>query len=186
MARIGLTPERLVLAGADLADREGFETVTMAGLARRFGVRTASLYAHVDSTDDLRARIAVVALDELADRAAAALAGRSGRDALRAFADAYRDYAGEHPGRYAATRHRLPPHAVEAGRAHAELSYAVLRGYGHEGLDATHAVRLIGSVLHGFIDLELSGGFEHSEPSGGESWSRIIDGLDLLLRRWAT
>ncbi|MGH3828251.1 MAG: GMC oxidoreductase [Pseudonocardiaceae bacterium] len=38
-------------------------------------------------------RIALFALEELADRVAAALAGRAGKDSLAAFADAYRDYA---------------------------------------------------------------------------------------------
>lgn len=184
MARAGLTRERLVAAGAELADAEGFEAVTMSAVARRFGVRTASLYSHLASTADLKAEIAVLALDELAERARAALAGRAGRDALLAFAGAYRRYAGEHPGRYAATRYDLPPSALAAGRAHAELTFAILRGYGLEGTEATHAVRLIGSVIHGFTDLERSGGFSHSGPPSEESWERIVEALHDQLSRW--
>ncbi len=109
---------------------------------------------------------------------------RSGSDALLAFASAYRDYAHQHPGRYAATRHPLPPHLMAAGRAHAELTFAVLRGYGLSGDDAIHAARLIGSVLHGFADLELSGSFSHSDPPSEESWQRVIHALDATLTRW--
>src|SRR3712207_9412757 len=97
MARAGLTVDRLTRAGAELADEVGFEHVTVSALARRFDVKVASLYSHVRSSHDLRTRIALLALDELADVAAAALAGRSGKDALVAFADAYRGYAREHP-----------------------------------------------------------------------------------------
>jgi hypothetical protein len=112
------------------------------------------------------------------------LAGRAGSDALLAFANAYRDYARQHPGRHAATRHPLPPHLLGAGRAHAELTFAILRGYGLGGEDSTHAVRLIGSILHGFTDLELSGSFSHSLPPSAESWPRAIEALDATLSRW--
>jgi AcrR family transcriptional regulator len=184
VGRVGLTQDKLVAAAAELADAEGLVAVTMSALARRFDVKTASLYSHVESTADLKARVAVLALGELAERAGAALAGRAGSDALLAFASAYRDYARRHPGRYAATRHPLPPHLLEAGRAHAELTFAVLRGYGLTGEDSTHAVRLIGSVLHGFTDLELSGGFSHSDPPSEQSWPRAIEALDATLTRW--
>jgi AcrR family transcriptional regulator len=186
VGRVGLTRERLVAAAAELADARGFEAVTMSALARHFGVRAASLYSHVASTAELKAQIAVLALGELAERAGAALAGRAGAEALLAFASAYRDYAQQHPGRYAATRHPLPPHLLEAGRAHAELTVAVLRGYGLRGEEATHAVRLIGSVLHGFTDLELSGSFSHSDPPSAESWPRAIAALDTTLARWGS
>lgn len=186
MPRAGLTTERVVRAGADLADEIGFEAVTVAAVARLFDVRTASLYSHVAGTADLRERIARLALGELADRAAEALAGRSGTDALVAFADVYRDFARRHPGRYAATRLPLGPDspAVEAGRRHAALTRAVLRGYDLGETDQVHAVRLLGSVLHGFTSLELSGSFAHSEPASEESWRVAIEALDGVLRQW--
>src|SRR5689334_24809025 len=114
VVRAGLTTERVVRAGAELADEVGFEQVTVSELARRFDVKVASLYSHLRSSQDLKTRIALFALEELADRVAAALAGRAGRDALAAFADAYRDYAREHPGRYAAARLRLDPETAAA------------------------------------------------------------------------
>jgi len=184
--RVGLTSERVVRAGADLADEIGLDAVTLSALARGFDVKTASLYSHVSGSASLREGIAAVALGELADLAAAALAGRSGKDALAAFATTYRDYARAHPGRYAATRIPLPASspALEAGRRHAELTRSILRGYAIEDADAVHAVRLLGSVFHGFADLELSGGFDHSAPSADESWARILDVLDATLRQW--
>ena len=187
MARAGLSTGRVVRAGADLADEVGFDDVTVSALARRLGVRVASLYSHVGGSDDLRTRIALLALDELADLASAALAGRSGKEALVAFAGAYRDYARQHPGRYAAMQVRLSPEAEAAGPGgrHADLTRAILRGYGLEGDDETHAVRLIGSVVHGFASLELGGSFDHSAPPPDRTWPRILDGVDDMLRAWA-
>jgi AcrR family transcriptional regulator len=186
MVRAGLTPERLALAGAELADEVGFDQVTVSALARRFDVKVASLYSHVKNSHDLKTRIALVALEELADRGAAALAGRAGKDALTALANVYRDYAREHPGRYEAARFRLDPEAAaaSAGRRHSAMSRAVLRGYDLTEPDQTHAVRLLGSVFHGYVSLEAAGGFSHSAPDSQESWSRILDALDALLRNW--
>ncbi|MGW2520904.1 TetR/AcrR family transcriptional regulator [Streptomyces sp. NPDC001617] len=186
MARVGLTTERVVRAGAELADEVGFDQVTVSEVARRFDVKVASLYSHVKNSQDLRTRIALFALEELADRAADALAGRAGKDALVAFANAYRDYSREHPGRATAARSRLDPEtaAVSAGVRHAQMTRAILRGYDLTEPDQTHAVRLLGSVFHGYSSLELAGGFSHSSPDSEESWTRILDALDALLRNW--
>ncbi len=186
MARAGLTPELLTRAGAELADEVGFDQVTVSALARRFDVKVASLYSHLKSSHDLKTRIALLALEEMADRAADALAGRAGKDALTAFADTYRDYARAHPGRYAAARYRLAPEtaARSAGVRHAQMTRAILRGYDLAEPDQTHAVRLLGSVFHGYVDLELAGGFAHSAPDSQESWVRVLDALDAPLRNW--
>ncbi|MFD9593192.1 TetR/AcrR family transcriptional regulator [Kitasatospora sp. NPDC059973] len=185
MGRVGLTTERLTRAGAELADEVGFEQVTVSALARRFDVKVASLYSHVKSSQDLKTRIALLALEELADRGADALAGRAGKDALTALADVYRDYARQHPGRYAATRQPLTPEAAtSAGGRHAEMTRAILRGYDLTEPDQTHAVRLLGSVFHGYVSLELAEAFSHSAPDSQESWTRILDALDALLRNW--
>ncbi|MFJ4622589.1 TetR/AcrR family transcriptional regulator [Streptomyces sp. NPDC088812] len=186
MARAGLTPERLARAGAELADEVGFEQVTVSALARQFDVKVASLYAHVRNSHDLKTKIALLALEELADRGSAALAGRAGQDALAALANVYRDYAREHPGRYAAARFPLDPEAAAAGAGprHSRMTRAILRGYDLTEPDQTHAVRLLGSVFHGYVSLELAGGFSHSAPDSQESWDRILDALDALLRTW--
>ncbi len=98
----------------------------------------------------------------------------------------YRDYAREHPGRYAAAQLRLDPRtaAASAGVRHAQMTRALLRGYDLTEPDQTHAVRLLGSVFHGYVSLELGGGFSHSAPDTEETWARILDALDTLLRNW--
>ncbi|MFI8234720.1 TetR/AcrR family transcriptional regulator [Streptomyces sp. NPDC085900] len=186
MGRMGLTTERVVRAGVELADEVGFEHVTVSEVARRFDVKVASLYSHVKNSQDLKTRIALFALEELADRAADAVAGRAGKDALVAFADVYRDYGREHPGRATAARFPLDPAtaAASAGVRHARMTRAILRGYDLPEPEQTHAVRLLGSVFHGYSSLETAGGFSHSAPGSEESWARILDALDALLRNW--
>jgi AcrR family transcriptional regulator len=189
MARVGLTADRLAQVGAELADELGFEQLTVSALARRFDVQVASLYSHVRSSEDLKSRIATIALSELADLAAAAVAGRAGRDALVALANVYRDYARAHPGRYTAARFTSASASadlVAAGRRHSELTRAVLRGYHLSEPAQTDAMRLLGSVFHGYVTLELAGSFSHSSPPSAESWPRILDALDTLLTTWTS
>ncbi len=186
MARAGLNTDRLVQAGAALADEIGFEHLTGAALARHVGVRLASLYAHVDSFDDLKTRIALLALQELADATGVALAGRSGKDALVALGNVVRDYARAHPGRFAAARSPLDPQraAGGAGPRLAQMMRGVLRDYALPDAEQVHAVRLLGSVFMGYVTLELAGGFSHSAPDAELSWLRSLDVLDLMLRAW--
>jgi AcrR family transcriptional regulator len=186
MARAGLTADRVTAAAADLADEVGLDGVTVSEVARGFGVKTASLYSHVSGSHDLRLRIALLALHEMAELVTEAVAGRAGRDALGAYADVYRSYAREHPGRYAAAQLRLDAEtaARSDGARHAAVVRAILRGYDVEGDEQTHAVRLIGSTIHGYVTLELGGGFSHSAPDTDVTWARVLDALDALLRSW--
>jgi AcrR family transcriptional regulator len=186
-ARAGLTRESVVRAAADLADRIGFHRVTVSEVAREAGVRSPSLYSHVRGTDDLAAAVTELALTEIADRGGRALAGRSGRDALLALATMYRDYARRHPGRFeAANALRAPTGdglAAAAARVSAQTA-AVLRGYPVAEDEQVHAVRLIASVLRGFIQLEAGGAFGHRAPTSEASWQRALAVLDDALRHW--
>jgi AcrR family transcriptional regulator len=186
MARVGLTADRLVLAAADLADEVGFENVTLSALARRFGVKDASLYSHVRNLHELRTRVALLAGGEMIDRIASAVAGRAGKDALAAFADAYREYALERPGRYAATQIRIDQTLVAespAFRRTAEITYGMLRAYGLDEPDLTDAVRLLRSTFHGYCALESTDAFG-APRDVRTSWTRTIDALHVLLEHW--
>jgi AcrR family transcriptional regulator len=180
MARAGLDTDAVVAAAAQLADDDGLEAVTLARLAAILGVRSPSLYAHVDGLDDLRRRLATRGARELAAELQRAVAGRSGGDALSAMAEAYRAYARAHPGTYAALQR--PPSRRDAEGAGAaagavEVVLAVLRGYDLEGDEAIHAARIIRAALHGFVTLETGGGF--GIPLAlDDSYARLIDVLD--------
>jgi AcrR family transcriptional regulator len=162
MPRIGLDPARVVDVAAGIADAEGLDAVTLARVAGELGVRSPSLYNHVDGRADLLRAIAVLSVRELTAALREATVGRSGADALAAAAHAYRAYARAHPGRYAATL-AAPTRGDEEHRAAAteavDVMLAVLRGWDLEGDDAVHAVRAFRSALHGFVAIEAADGF---------------------------
>ena len=162
MPRVGLDSEAVVSAAEELADANGLEAVTLAALARQLGVRPPSLYAHIAGLADLRRRLAARGARRLAAAMQTAAAGRARGDALAGVADAYRSYARDHPGSYAALQRAPDPNDAEASAAGAEavdVVLAVLRGYGLESDEAIHATRIIRAALHGFVSLEAVGGF---------------------------
>ena len=185
MPRAGLATASVTAAGADLVDEVGFAGLSMGLLAERLGVKTPSLYKHVDGLSDLVHRIAVLAATELGDALHEAIAGRSGSDALQAAAQAVRAYVKHHPGRYAAGNSVAPagppdPLGPAINRMLGALS-AVLRGYGLDPRQEIHALRMMRSVLHGFTVLEVDGGFRFNTDVD-ESFDWMVDFLDSGLR----
>ena len=181
MPRAGLTPATVTDAGAALADEVGPAQLSMGLLAERLGVRTPSLYKHVKSVADLIHRIAVQAMNELADAIRDATQGRAGSDALTAAAQAVRTYVKTHPGRYAIGNNARPkgpddPLTPAANRVLASLS-AVLHGYRLDPNQEIHALRMLRSMMHGFASLEAADGFQ-MDTDIDESFKWMIDLVD--------
>ena len=106
MARkVGVDKEQVVDAALEVLDAAGRpEAVTLGAVAERVGIRTQSLYAHVDGAVGLRRELALRALGELAEVVTRAAVGRSGPAAVEAILQARLDYALVHPGRFAEMR----------------------------------------------------------------------------------
>jgi AcrR family transcriptional regulator len=186
MERPQLSRTMVIARAAELADATGFDSVTLAAVARSFAVQTPSLYAHVRDLAAVRDGITALALDELTDRIAEAIAGRSQYDALVGFAAAHRSYLEEHPGRWESLQRRAGADAVAAPAARriVRVTDAVLLGYGITGDDRVHATRVVGSALGGFLNLERIGSFDHSSPPAEQSWTELLDVLHLVLATW--
>ncbi|BEL03987.1 TetR-like C-terminal domain-containing protein [Actinoplanes sichuanensis] len=186
MARAHLSTAAVIAAAAELADRDGFDTLSLSALARGFGVQTASLYSHIRDRPALLELIHQLALAELADRIALAIGGRSGRDALAALADAHRDYARRYPGRWTALQRPATEGTVRSEPAArvADLTLAMLRGYALPEAELVHATRLLAATINGFLALEANGSIAHRAPAVDTSWQRALDVLDSAFRSW--
>jgi AcrR family transcriptional regulator len=162
MPRAGLTHDRVVAEAEAFADEVGLSQVTISALAARLGVRQPSLYKHIDGMDALQRSISIRALNELTDVLARAAVGRSRGDALTAMSHKYREWAKQHPGRYAACQHApIPGDAEDQAAANRLIGVCldVLAGYGLDADDAIDALRALRAALHGFVTLETLGGF---------------------------
>ena len=179
MARRGLDPDQVIDAAIAIADEDGLDAVTLARVAAALGVRSPSLYNHVDGRDGLVRGIATRATAELATALRRAATGRAGADAIAAVAQAQRDYALAHPGRYAATVAPPAPGDTaheEAAADAVDVITTVLAGSGLEGDDVIHAARALRSAVHGFAALEAGGGFG-LDVDRDVSFRRLVDAL---------
>ena len=174
--RIGLSTGAVVEAALAIADEHGLEAVTLAAVATRTRVATPSLYKHVASLAELRSLIGARVMLELTEYLTAGILGLSGDDAVAALMRSFRDYAREHPSRYAA----VPLDALQnpltrdAADKLLRVLFAVLRGYGLQDSAAIHAVRGARTVVHGFVSLEAGGGFGLPQDLD-ETFQQLID-----------
>ncbi|WGD36261.1 TetR-like C-terminal domain-containing protein [Lysinibacter sp. HNR] len=187
--RLGLDASAVTAAAAALADEIGFPQLGMNLVAERIGVKTPSLYKHVNGLADLTHRIAVLAAHELGDALRDAIQGLAGRDALAAAANALRLYIRAHPGRYAALNERGPtgpndPLSAAIDRLLNSFG-AILYGYRIDPADQIHALRLLRSFMYGFATIEVAGGFRLQADSD-DSFAWMIDFIDRGLRTSGT
>ncbi len=188
MPRAGLTETRVVEEGERIADGVGLMNLTLAALAEHLGVRQPSLYKHIAGIDGLRRGIALRAKRELADVLGRAAIGRSRGEAITAMARAYRTWAHEHPGRYAAVQRAPVAGDVDDEIASAnvvQVAFDVIAGYQLRGDDAVDAIRALRAGLHGFVALEEAGGFG-LPVDVDRSFDRLVAGLTTAFASWST
>lgn len=185
MPRAGLSADRVVAQAERIIDEQGVQALTLSRLAAELGVAPPSLYKHVGGLDDVAQQVALRAIGSLADALAASVMGLAGRDALVALAGAYRAFAHDHPGLYPMTQ-GVTGDTDALGPAQAqrtvEIVTAALAGYRLPADRIIDAVRMTRSALHGFVDIELHGGFAMAEPVD-ESFELLTESLDAALAR---
>lgn len=183
MPRAGLNAQRVVDRAVRIVDEQGLDALSLSRLAADFEVAPPSLYKHVGGRGDVVQQVSVRAVGQLADCMAASVMGRAGRDALEALAAAYRAFVHEHPGLYPLTQAPTvdsdPLWSREARRT-VEIVMAALADYRIPQRCRVDAVRMTRASLHGFVDLELRGGFGMDDPVD-RSFAVLVDSLDTAL-----
>lgn len=182
MPRAGLTAGRVVEAAGNVADDCGIANLTLTAVASRLGVRAPSLYKHIDGLAALHRLVSIRAQAELVGVLTEAIAGKAGTQAIIALAGAYRAWAVEHPGRYAAAVGPVGSgQSEDAGPGHAidGVALAALTGYRLEGDDAADAACALCAALHGFASLGSG-----LPAETGRSFDRLITALTQAFSAW--
>lgn len=177
MPRAGLNTTVIVEKAREIIDTEGLEHLTLARLASDFHVAPPSLYKHVKGSSDLLNLVATQATSDLAARINLAIRGLYGKQALVALCNSYRSFASTRPGCYQLTQQSRDYEPwKEAANELIAVVVAALHSYGINEQDISH-IRFARSVLHGFVSLELDGGFALPN-SIDESFELLIEQLD--------
>jgi AcrR family transcriptional regulator len=177
--RAGLSPQAVVDLALEVVDDggpSGWADLGLSAVAHRAGVAVPSLYKHVDGLPALRSAVAARCVEDLTAAMEAALAGVDPAVALRALADATRAYALAHPGRYRAVQ---GAEATTLGEQAAAPALLVAHAVEQLGLPADRwvdQVRAVRAAVHGFVELELDGGFGMPEDVDA-SFRYLVDAL---------
>ncbi|ACU36644.1 TetR/AcrR family transcriptional regulator [Actinosynnema mirum] len=157
------TPDRtsvaeIVRAGRDLLESRGAAGLIMQAVAERVGVRAPSLYKRVRNREELVVLITEATADDLGALLASAADDLAGADALAAMARAIRVFAHERPVGFALV---FSSGVAMAQPVLARVAAPVLRAsaalVGQER--ALDAARTFTAWAHGFLTMELGGGF---------------------------
>ena len=171
----------IVAAARALLEEEGLDGVVMTAVAERVGVRGPSLYKHVaDRAALIRAVGNAVTADLRATLDQSMASGDAAAD-LRAFAHGYRVFVLANPNGYGLLFAHLEPNLQPDMAAVADLGRpivaAVDRLVGDDGVGALEAARTFVAWAHGFVSLELAGGFR----MGGDLDAAYATGIDVIL-----
>ena len=159
-APVGVDRAQVVDAAvAVLEERGRLDQVALREVADRLGIRTQSLYAHVDGIAGLHRQLALRGLAALADDLTSAAIGKAGANAIEAIVRAYVRFAAQHPGLYEASL-RPPGDDAELRQAMEAVTRPlnlVFESYGLDRRAAVHWYRIVFASVHGFAVLRRDG-----------------------------
>jgi AcrR family transcriptional regulator len=177
MAQKGLNREVVIDAAVNVIERCGRNNFSMKLVADELGVKTASLYNHVENMDALLAGVCNYALRLQKDAEMQAIKDLNRGQAVYALAEAYRCFAKEHRELYwlvidvaASDNHVLD----EAAARITEPIVQLLADYDIEEDEKIHFRRFFRSIVHGYVSEMDAGFFSHYPADTDESFHFAI------------
>lgn len=182
-----LNRETILEASFALANQIGYENLSMKLIADQLEIRPPSLYNHIDDIAVVKIEIAGMALKKLANHLKGAVEEitektNDKKEVFRRLIFAYREFAKQNRGVYAAVLPSAEKHEVQI-EASREI-FSICRKTMHLGpiLDSSgvHKIRILRSALHGFVSLEFAEGFglpESVEETFSILTSQLIENL---------
>lgn len=157
--RTRLNRDRVVRAAVELADVDGFESLTMRKLGLALGVEAMSLYNHVAGKDDLLDGM----IDTVFGEIELPVVGSAWRPAMRARGVSAREVLSRH--RWASGRMESRTTPGPATLRHHDAAIGTLRAGGFPVPLAAHAISVLDSYSYGFALQEATLPFENAEQT---------------------
>ena len=173
MAHKGLNLDVVVKAAAELIEQQGRDAFSMRLLAEQLGIKTASLYNHVDNMEMLLAEVCRYGLRLQNEMEMQAMEGRHGEDAVRPLADTYRNFAKKHRELYwlimvmSAKDKRVRD---DAAVLFTDPLKKMLEDFHLKEEESIHYRRLFRAIVHGFVAQEEQGFFSHYPAAVDDSF----------------
>jgi AcrR family transcriptional regulator len=171
--------DAIVAAARAILESDGLPAVTMGRVADAVGVRAPSLYKRVANRDELIRAVSEGVLADLSRAIGRATETDDPRADLRTAANSYRDFVLRNPNGYRLLFADLPaaarpdPAAVAASGLPIVRAMAQLIGESK----ALEGARTMVAWAHGFVSMELAGGFR----LGGDVEVAYAFGIESML-----
>lgn len=160
-----------------MANETGIEKLSLKTLAARLGVKSPSLYNHVDGLDDLKRQVMLYGWKEMEDRMIQAVIGVTGYDAVRAMCHAFHKYATENQGVFSAMlwfNQFEDEQTLETASRMTSIFFKITDSLNISQENCCHLVRMFRGFLEGFALLENHHAFGNEQPIE-ESFHLAVD-----------
>lgn len=177
MVRRNLNRQKIIDAAATVLDRDGMEQLTLQKVSKALQVKPPSLFNHISGLPEIKSELTVLGVNQLMEYLTESVDPHSEENLWYQIACGYRKFAHRHPGLYDAITN-APDELSEKALEEINSPFLwVVKNLGIKDMkfeDQVHTVRIIRSMLHGFIDLEKSGGFKQKvDPD--VSFKKMVD-----------
>ena len=137
-----------------MVEETGFDKISMHSLAARLGIKTASLYNHIENVDQISLEIAKIAICSLHDQMDNAVqdADDTGTVLMR-IAIAYRLFAQQKPEMYKVILNLPAIHGKPLIHTILTPMRDALSPFARNELDLMSSLRAYRSMIHGFVSL---------------------------------
>lgn len=174
----GLNKDAVVAAAKQFIEQKGCDNFSMRALAENLGIKTASLYSHIENMEKLFTEVGLSALKQQRNEIIKEVGDKRRDDAVRAAAASYRRFAAQHTELYKLIM-QMPRSEdevlKEAASMTAEPFMLILNDYEIGEAQKMHWQRALRGVMHGFVSEEQAGYFSHYPVDIGESYKTAVE-----------
>lgn len=189
MPKTKISKEMVIKEAAHMANKIGIENLSLKTLAAELGVKSPSLYNHVDGLDDLKQQLMFYGWKEVEDKIIQSVIGLTGYDAIRSICYTFHEYATENQGVFSAM---LWYNQFENEQAREVVSkmfsvfFNITKSLNISQDNCIHLVRMFRGFLEGFALLENHNAFGNTQlikDSFELSIDILIEGTKKLERK---
>lgn len=158
----------VIQTASAIADDSGLNQVTLKNVAEKLGIRTPSLYNHIESLEELLREVAHNGMESMNQSMMQAAIGKSGIDAIHAVSWEYFSYVLQHPGVYEtiqwATWHGNEK-TSQIWNQYISLLKTLILSCGFNESDVKEITDLLTGILHGYTSLQLRNALENPKAA---------------------
>jgi len=158
-----LNRDKIISSAAELIEEIGLKNLTLNKLAEKLGIKTPSLYNHLEGLNALYAGLVDFGMGRLGECLRNSAIGISKEDAMEAVAYAYRKFVKENPELYKALMKapKLDKGEIKQSGGITGIMNKILEPYNNYSKEEEiHITRGFRSIIHGFVSLENDGFFK--------------------------